>query len=67
MFEQLLQYITLENEIVLDQFAGSGSVGEACINTNRKCILIEKAKECVQKITERLSLKDVCLTQIQIV
>ena len=67
LFEQLLQYITLENEIVLDQFAGSGSVGEACINTNRKCILIEKAKECVQKITERLSLKDVCLTQIQIV
>ena len=51
----------------MDQFAGSGSVGEACINTNRKCIPIEKAKECVQKITERLSLKDVCLTQIKTV
>ena len=67
LFEQLLNYITLENEVVLDQFAGSGAVGEACIHTNRKCILIEKAKECVQKITERLSLKDVCLTQIKTV
>ena len=56
LFEQLLQYITLENEIVLDQFAGSGSVGQACINTNRKCILIEKAKDCVDKIVERLGM-----------
>lgn len=60
LFEQLLQYITLENEVVLDQFAGSGSVGQACINTNRKCVLIEKAKECVDKIVERLGMD--CLT-----
>lgn len=60
LFEKLLQYITLENEIVLDQFAGSGSVGEACIKTNRKCILIEKAKECIDKIVERLGMD--CIT-----
>ena len=63
LFEQLLQYITIENEVVLDQFAGSGSVGQACINTNRKCILIEKSKECVKKIVNRLGMN--CLTVIK--
>lgn len=63
LFEQLLQYITLENEVVLDQFAGSGSVGQACINTNRKCILIEKAKDCVEKIVDRLGMN--CLTVVK--
>ena len=66
LFEQLLQYITLENEIVLDQFAGSGSVGQACINTNRKCILIEKAKDCVDKIVERLGMDCVSVVTSQI-
>lgn len=67
LFEQLLEYITLENEMVLDQFAGSGSVGEACIKTNRKCILIEKAKEKVEKIAERLGMRCVNVTVSQIV
>lgn len=57
LFEQLLEYITLENEIVLDQFAGSGSVGVACLNKNRRCILIEKAKEQVKKIAERIGME----------
>lgn len=65
LFEQLLEYITLENEVVLDQFAGSGSVGEACIKTNRKCILIEKAKEKVEKIVERLGMRCVSVSASQ--
>lgn len=60
LFEQLLEYITKENEVVLDQFAGSGSLGEACINKNRKCILIEKVHECIEKIINRLDC--ICLT-----
>ena len=63
LFEQLLEYITLENEIVLDQFAGSGAVGEACMKKNRKCILVEKCKEKVQKIAERLDAE--LLSQMQ--
>lgn len=55
LFEQLLDYLTKENEIVLDQFAGSGAVGEACMKKNRKCILVEKMHEKVEKIAERLS------------
>lgn len=57
LFEQLLDYITLENELVVDQFAGSGSVGQACINTNRRCILIEKDMEKVKKIAKRLDME----------
>ena len=59
LFEQLLEYITLEEELVLDQFAGSGSVGQACLNTNRKCILIEKDSEKVEKIAERLGMEKI--------
>ena len=59
LFEQLLEYITLENDIVLDQFAGSGSVGIACVNKKRKCILIEKAKECVDKIVNRIGMEKI--------
>lgn len=56
LFEQLLSYVTKENEVVIDQFAGSGSVGMACINTHRKCILFEKSKEAVTNIVNRLNL-----------
>lgn len=54
LFEELLEYITLENEVILDQFAGSGSLGVACIKSARKCILIEKAHDCIEKIVNRL-------------
>ena len=58
LVEQLLDYLTLENELVLDQFAGSGVVGEACVNKNRKCILIEKAEKFINIIRKRLDLYD---------
>lgn len=66
LFEQLLQYITLENEVVLDQFAGSGSVGEACLNMKRKCILIEKVKEKCEKIVQRLGMNVISISPSQI-
>lgn len=52
--EQILQYVTYEGEIVLDSFAGSGVVGEAALNINRNCILIEILKENIDKIKNRL-------------
>lgn len=54
LFEQLLEYITKENEIVLDQFAGSGSVGKACRKKKRKSILIEKKHELIERIVSEL-------------
>ena len=53
--EQILQFVTYEGEVVLDSFAGSGVVGEAALNINRNCVLIEILKDNIQKIKERLS------------
>lgn len=51
---QILEYVTLPGETALDQFAGSGVLGEAALKTGRNSILIEKEVETFQKIAERL-------------
>lgn len=51
--EQILEFVTYEGEVVLDAYAGSGSVGEAALNLKRSCILIELCKENIQKIKNR--------------
>lgn len=45
LIEYLIKTYTNENECVLDFTAGSGTTGVACINTNRKCVLIEKEEK----------------------
>lgn len=49
----LMEYLTLEGEIVLDQFAGSGAVGVAALDCGRNCILVEKEAENADTIRER--------------
>lgn len=44
LLEYLIKTYTNENQIVLDNCAGSFSTGIACLKTNRNCILIEKDK-----------------------
>jgi len=41
LMKEFVNKTTLENEIVLDPFMGSGTTGVACIQTNRKFIGIE--------------------------
>lgn len=59
LFEYLIKTYTNEGDIVLDNCAGSGTTGVACINTNRKYILIEKEEKyyntCMQRTSEALS------------
>lgn len=57
LYEEIIEFVTKENEVILDQFAGSGNVGKAALNKSRSCILIELFKENVQKIKDRLGLK----------
>lgn len=55
LFKQLLEYITLKGEVVLDQFAGSCNLGIACLESGRSSILIEKDKETYVSAKKRLT------------
>ena len=50
----LLEKYTEPGDIILDPFAGSGTTGVACKNTNRNYILIEKEPEYCDIIKERV-------------
>jgi site-specific DNA-methyltransferase (adenine-specific) len=50
-----IQYFTKEGDIVCDPFAGSGTVGVACKQLNRKYVLIEIDSKYVALINKRLS------------
>jgi site-specific DNA-methyltransferase (adenine-specific) len=52
--EYLIKTYTNEGEMVLDNCAGSGTTGIACLNTGRNCILIEKEAEYCEVIRKRL-------------
>ena len=54
MLEYLIKTYTTEGDLVLDNCAGSGSTGIACINTNRNYILMEKEKEYFEIINKRI-------------
>lgn len=55
LLEQILDFVSLPREKVLDQFAGSGVLGEAALNTNRDSILIEKDETMYENICTRLN------------
>lgn len=50
-----IRYYSYEGDLILDPFAGSGTTGLACINTNRSYILIEKEKKYCDIILRRLN------------
>ena len=54
LFEYLIKTYTNEGDIVLDNAAGSGTTGEACINLNRDFILIEKEPNYYEVIKKRI-------------
>ena len=54
LFEYLIKTYTNENELVLDNTAGSGTTAIAAINTNRKWICIEKDEDYANKAIERI-------------
>lgn len=55
VIRKLVLVNTNEGDVVLDPFAGSGTTGIVCKELNRNFILIEKEKEYINIIKERLS------------
>ena len=54
LLEDLIKTFSNEGDLVVDLTAGSGSTGVACVNTNRKYILIEKDKEYTEIAQKRI-------------
>jgi len=54
LFEYLIKTYTNEGDLVLDNCAGSGTTGVACLNLNRNYILIEKEEEYCKIAEERI-------------
>ena len=54
LMEYLIKTYTNEGDIVLDFTAGSGTTGIACMNTKRRCVLIEKEEKYCDIIVQRL-------------
>ena len=54
LMEYLVKLVSKEGAIILDPFAGSGSTGVACKNTNRDYILIEREEDYIPIINARL-------------
>ena len=50
LFEELLDYITLPNELVLDLFAGSANLGQACSINNVMVFLLKKTIPLIKKL-----------------
>ena len=54
LFEYLIKTYTNENDLVLDNCAGSGTTAIACINTNRNYICMEKEQKYYDIILNRV-------------
>lgn len=52
--EYLIKTYTYEEDLVLDNCAGSGTTAIACLNLNRKFIVIEKSSDFINVIKHRI-------------
>jgi len=55
LFEYLLKTYSNENDLVLDNCAGSGTTAIACLKTNRQFIVMEKEKKYYDIILKRVA------------
>jgi len=55
LFEYLIKTYTNENDLVLDNTAGSGTTAIACLNTNRQFIVMEKEQKYYDTILKRVA------------
>ena len=63
LIQYLIKTYTNQNELILDFSAGSGTTGIASMETNRRCILIEKDENACSLIKNRLVEKQIDINQ----
>jgi DNA modification methylase len=51
--ERVIKYYSFVNDVVLDPFAGIGTVGEAAVKTKRRFVLFEMNEEYINEIKAR--------------
>jgi len=52
--EKVIRYYSFKEDVVMDPFAGVGTVGEAAIKTDRRFVLIDNDKEYVDLICKKM-------------
>jgi len=57
LIERLIEVSSLPGDLVVDPYAGTGTVGEACQKLRRRFILIEKEPDYVKIIEQRTGIK----------
>lgn len=55
LIKELIKKHSNENDLVLDTFAGTGTTAQACLELNRKYIVIEKDKKYIKIIKKRIN------------
>ena len=56
LLESIIDYVTKPHELIVDQFAGSGSTGIAAVKQQRQAIMFEIDHNSVEKICARMNL-----------
>ena len=56
LLKNIIAHTTDEGDVVLDCFAGSGTIGRACMETKRQCIMIEQEPKYCDYIRGSLKL-----------
>lgn len=63
VFEKLLLMATVENDLIIDPMAGSGTSGEAALINNRKAIVCDISEEYTKMMENRLGIKRIELPE----
>lgn len=64
--ESVIQYLTEKGEIVLDSFAGSGSIGMAALKTGRNSLLIESGHSEAKCMRDRFKRREEELAETEL-
>jgi len=52
--EKVIKYYSFKNDVILDPFAGTGTVGKAAVKLGRRFVLFEQDPEYIKIIQEEL-------------